>query len=53
MIIPLLVIAAQNAPSKWVRRGLFAAVPLTAFTVVSTFSRAGFLALGALTVSAT
>jgi putative inorganic carbon (hco3(-)) transporter len=57
MIIPLLVATAQNlsileaAPGSawkpWVRRGLLLAVPLSALTVVSTFSRGGLLALAA------
>lgn len=45
MIICPLLFVAQNVPWKSVRYGLWAAVPLTALTVISTFSRAGFLAL--------
>jgi probable O-glycosylation ligase (exosortase A-associated) len=57
MIIPLLLATALNAellfddvPEKvvvWLRRGFYLTVPLCAFTVVSTFSRGGFLALAA------
>lgn len=45
MITFLLVAAAQNSTHRWLRRGLFTAAPLSAFTVVSTFSRGAFLAL--------
>ena len=47
MILPFLIAAAQNAPVAWMRWGFFATVPLSAFTVVSLFSRGGLLALGA------
>jgi probable O-glycosylation ligase (exosortase A-associated) len=47
MIIPLLVAVAQNAPRKWLKLGFFIAAPLSAFTVISLFSRGGILALGA------
>lgn len=57
MIIPLLLATAlnvelllDNAPPKvvkWLRRGFYLTVPLCAFTVISTFSRGGFLALTA------
>jgi putative inorganic carbon (HCO3(-)) transporter len=60
MIIPLLLAVALNAEllfdaaPEWltrnVRRGFFIAIPLCAFTVVSTFSRGGFLALAAATL---
>jgi putative inorganic carbon (hco3(-)) transporter len=50
MVMPFLLATAQNLPrasslSKLIRIGLYVSVPLTAFTVISTFSRAGFLAL--------
>lgn len=45
MIIYLLLFVAQNAAHKWVRRTAWVAAPLTAMTVVSTFSRAGFLTM--------
>jgi len=48
MVMPLLLATAQNlteARWKWVRRGFYAAVGLCGITVVSTFSRGGFLAL--------
>lgn len=57
MIMPLLVAAADNLdfviPADrplallWIRRAFRVAVPLCAFTVISTFSRGGFLALSA------
>ncbi len=46
LILPLLIAAGQNMPSRWLRLGFYAAVPLTAFTVVSLFSRGALLALG-------
>ncbi len=60
MVMPLLLAVALNAnllfdqASDWmvnaVRRGFLIAVPLCALTVVSTFSRGGFLALVAATL---
>lgn len=47
MILFLLVASAQNIRHRWVKRGFWITVPLSAFTVVCTFSRGGFLALGA------
>lgn len=47
MIIPFLVAVAQNAPRKWIKLGFLIAAPLTAFTIISLFSRGGLLALGA------
>jgi putative inorganic carbon (HCO3(-)) transporter len=44
MVLPFLLVAAQN-PRKWVRLGFVAAIPLTAYAAISTFSRGGFLAL--------
>ena len=45
MVLYLLIATAQNVSSRWVARGYWLAAPLTVMTVVSTFSRAGFLAL--------
>ena len=55
MILPFLYAAAENidlvVPAAfpkvlvWSRRGFYLAIPLCAFTVISTFSRGGFLAL--------
>jgi hypothetical protein len=45
MTLWLMVATAQTVQSKWVSRAYWSAVPLTAMTVISTFSRAGFLAL--------
>jgi len=48
MVMPLLLATAQNlteARWKWIRRGFYAAVALCGITVVSTYSRGGFLAL--------
>ena len=57
MMIPLLVAVGDNIDLivpresplalKWIRRGFRASVPLCMFTVVSTYSRGGFLALAA------
>ncbi len=56
MILPLLWFAGQMVPRefpdfKWAARGFFLAVPLSAFAIISTFSRAGFLALSAVVLS--
>lgn len=45
MILPLLIAAGQNVDNRWIRRVFFVAVPLSALTIVCTFSRSGFLAL--------
>jgi putative inorganic carbon (hco3(-)) transporter len=45
MILPFLIAAAQNTEKRWIKLALLAAVPLSMFTVVSTFSRAGFLGM--------
>lgn len=45
MILPLLFAAGQNMPKWWLRWGFYAAVPLSAFAVVSLFSRGGLLGL--------
>jgi probable O-glycosylation ligase (exosortase A-associated) len=48
MIMPMLLVTAQNLVEdryKWIRRGFYASVALCGITVVSTFSRGGFLAL--------
>jgi putative inorganic carbon (HCO3(-)) transporter len=60
MIMPLLLAAADNLdlliPADrektlvWARRAFRIAVPLCAFTVISTFSRGGFIALAASTM---
>jgi putative inorganic carbon (HCO3(-)) transporter len=52
MIMPLLLASAQNVPldtpyRKGIGAVLYLSVPLTALTVISTFSRGGFLALAA------
>jgi putative inorganic carbon (HCO3(-)) transporter len=54
MILPMLLVTAQNIDLvyngrflAWVRRGLYAAVPLCIFTVLGTYSRGGFLAFTA------
>jgi putative inorganic carbon (HCO3(-)) transporter len=54
MIIPMLLVTAQNIELvytgkyvNWVRRGLYATVPLCIFTVLGTYSRGGFLAFSA------
>ena len=60
MIIPMLLAVSQNAQllageewqkyAVWVKRGFLVAVPLSALTVISTFSRGGFVALTAATL---
>jgi probable O-glycosylation ligase (exosortase A-associated) len=47
MVIFLLIPLAQNLEGRWLRRGFAAAVPFTAYALMSTFSRGGFLALAA------
>jgi probable O-glycosylation ligase (exosortase A-associated) len=47
IILPLLVATAQNAPAKWMRVGFYLSAPLSAFAVVSLFSRGGLLAIAA------
>ena len=54
MILPMLLITAQNVELvydgrylKWLRRGLYATIPLCMFTVLGTYSRGGFLAFTA------
>jgi probable O-glycosylation ligase (exosortase A-associated) len=49
MVLPLLIAVAQNASSRTVRWVAAVSVPLSAFTVISTFSRGGFVALLAAT----
>ena len=51
MIIPLLIATGQNCKQRWLRYGFYAAVPLTIMTVISLFSRGGFLALAAATMT--
>lgn len=56
MILPLFWALARNVPSdwyarRWVQWAYLAAIPTTAFTVVSTFSRGGLLALAAATLA--
>jgi putative inorganic carbon (HCO3(-)) transporter len=46
MVVPLLLAVGQTTQAKWARYGWWAAALLTGFTVISTFSRGGFLALG-------
>lgn len=47
MLLPFLIAVAQNAPSRWTRRGVALMVPLAIVTVVSTFSRGALVALSA------
>jgi probable O-glycosylation ligase (exosortase A-associated) len=52
MILPFLLAAGQNAVSelpggRWVRWAFLVSVPFSALTVISTFSRGGFVALAA------
>jgi probable O-glycosylation ligase (exosortase A-associated) len=55
MIIPLLIATARNWPrewrfNRWFRFGLWIWVPLSAFAIISTFSRGGLLALIAMSL---
>ena len=54
IILPMLLVTAQNielvysgAYLKWIRRGLYATIPLCILTVLGTYSRGGFLAFSA------
>jgi putative inorganic carbon (hco3(-)) transporter len=52
MILPLLIATGQNLhdshpAERWLKYGFYIAAPLSAFAIISTFSRAGFLALAA------
>ena len=47
MIAPLLLALSRCATSRWVRIAWMTAAAATTFTVISTFSRGGFLALAA------
>jgi probable O-glycosylation ligase (exosortase A-associated) len=51
MVIPFLVASGQNATRRSVRWGFYVAALLSAFTVAGTYSRGGFLALGAATLT--
>ncbi|HXH23615.1 MAG TPA: putative O-glycosylation ligase, exosortase A system-associated [Vicinamibacterales bacterium] len=51
MILPLLVATAQNAPYAWMRIGYYLSAPLSAFTVVSLFSRGGLLGVAGAAVA--
>ncbi|MDH4062795.1 MAG: O-antigen ligase family protein [Acidobacteriota bacterium] len=61
MIMPMLVAVGRNADllfdgywswlNAWARRGFLLAVPLCGLTVISTFSRGGFLAMVAATAT--
>ncbi len=57
MIMPLLLATAQNVDLvysgrflRWIRLGFYLSVPLCVFAVIGTYSRGGFLALGASTL---
>jgi putative inorganic carbon (hco3(-)) transporter len=45
MIAPLLFASSQNMEKRWLRLAFLAAAPLSAFAVIGTFSRGGFLAI--------
>ncbi len=58
MIIPLLLVTAQNVDAlysgrwlPWLKRGLVLALPLCVLAVVGTYSRGGFVALAAATLT--
>ncbi len=46
MILPLMRYVQLYAENRWVRQGLWVVMGLTAVSVVGTYSRGGFLALG-------
>ncbi len=50
MVLPLVVYAAMQWESRWIRLAARALVPMIAVTVVFTHSRGGFLSLAALTL---
>ena len=57
MIMPLLLATAQNLDlvyagrfQKWIRRAIYASVPLCMCAVIGTYSRGGFLSLACITV---
>lgn len=47
MVLFLAIGVGQNVRNRWARWALFGTVPLSGYALVSTFSRGGFLALGA------
>jgi putative inorganic carbon (HCO3(-)) transporter len=47
MIIPLLLAAGQNVTNRWAKYLFYLSVPCSVITVVSTYSRGGFLAVAA------
>jgi putative inorganic carbon (HCO3(-)) transporter len=47
MIMPLLVAAGQNVNQRWAKYAFYIAVPCSVLTVVSTYSRGGFLSVAA------
>ena len=58
MIIPLLLVTAQNVDAlysgrwlPWLKRGLLLALPLCVLAVIGTYSRGGFVALAAATLT--
>jgi probable O-glycosylation ligase (exosortase A-associated) len=51
MTLWLLLGTAQNVNARWAKLGWFLAAPLTGFMIISTFSRGGFLALVAGTIT--
>lgn len=51
MILAYLVATGQNADRRWLRWAMFCAVAPSVYTVISTFSRAGFLAAVVATVT--
>src|SRR5699024_361644 len=50
MTLPLMRYLQLQATSKWIRSGLWILMALTALSVLGTYSRGGFLALGVVTL---
>lgn len=50
MVVPLMYYLRAEAKSHWVRHGLLAAMLLSAMAIIGTYSRGGFLAIGAMLV---
>ena len=48
MVVPLMYYLRAEATSRWVRHGLMAAMLLSSMAIIGTYSRGGFLAIGAM-----
>jgi len=50
MVIPLMYYLREESASKWIRRGLLAAMVLSGIAVLGTYSRGGLLAVSAMLI---